>query len=768
MHLQGQGLPCTFSASWLQNPRFADLPYRQLIKERRHRECRTDEQNVHTLYRRAFRLACGVSRAVLHLTADDTYRLFVNGELVGVGPAPSYLYNYRYNTYDITDLLRPGENCIAVQVYYQGLFNIALTSADNLQGLLCQLEADMEDGTPFTLRSNGSWRMLDCQAWSGPGTRAFGYETHVAEDVDLRAYPYGWTQTGFDDSAWIAPHIPGTPCPPYYTLVPQETPTPALQIKMPVLRRVTSDGRLFLDMGKELVGYTRIRLCGPAGHVLEVRHAEELTDEDHIRFGMRCGCNYQEYITLSGRAEGDDFTFYDYKGFRYIELNNLPGDPQDIQVDVLSRNHPFAPTAALTTGIANLRGIWDICEQGVKVGTQDSYLDCPTREKGGFLGDGLITALSHLILTNDAALYRKFIDDLCDSARFCPFICTTTPNYQRSSITDYSMVFPLLVHNYAMWTGDLSAVRRALPVIEAMIEALCLARNQDGLLENIAKLMPARGLFVMVDWPTNLRDGYDVDGAAEGLCSVTNQFFYGCLNQTADLYELIGDTRRAGELRAQAQSVGRATVAALYHAGRGLFVDHAASDHFSLHAQVLPLLFGLETPLGNAPLLAFIREKRIACGVYFTYHLLHGLMRAGAHDFAAELMLCEDTRSWVNMLKSGATTCMEAWGPDQKWNTSWCHPWSSSPVIVLWRMLGLLPGAPGYESLHIAPQVPRLLGNIALSYKTPAGTLSASVHGDTYEIVLPAARDALIELPAETQRRQRLEAGRHVFAIRRP
>ena len=50
-----------------------------------------------------------------------------------------------------------------------------------------------------------------------------------------------------------------------------------------------------------------------------------------------------------------------------------------------------------------------------------------------------------------------------------------------------------------------------------------------------------------------------------------------------------------------------------------------------------------------------------------------------------ELMekLISDDGAWMNMLSEGATTCYEAWGKDQKWNTSLFHPWASAPAILL-------------------------------------------------------------------------------------
>ena len=79
----------------------------------------------------------------------------------------------------------------------------------------------------------------------------------------------------------------------------------------------------------------------------------------------------------------------------------------------------------------------------------------------------------------------------------------------------------------------------------------------------------------------------------------------------------------------------------------------------------------------------FIMNKGLCCGVQFSYFVLKGLGRIGAYEEELSLLVNESEHSWVNMLREGATTCFEAWGKEQKWNTSLCHPWASAPIIIL-------------------------------------------------------------------------------------
>jgi hypothetical protein len=67
-------------------------------------------------------------------------------------------------------------------------------------------------------------------------------------------------------------------------------------------------------------------------------------------------------------------------------------------------------------------------------------------------------------------------------------------------------------------------------------------------------------------------------------------------------------------------------------------------------------------------------------GVYMAYFALAALVKCGETE-AAETLAVDDG-AWLNMLKEGATTTFEAWGKNQKWNTSLFHPWATAPLIA--------------------------------------------------------------------------------------
>ena len=173
--------------------------------------------------------------------------------------------------------------------------------------------------------------------------------------------------------------------------------------------------------------------------------------------------------------------------------------------------------------------------------------------------------------------------------------------------------------------------------------------------------------------------------------------------------------------------MGESIIAYTYNHKTGLFTDTPDSENSSIHANALQLFYGLEVPCGYKPIVDMIMQKRLNCGVYFSYFVIKGLYNIGEDASASDLLLGKDEHSWYNMLKCGATTCMEVWGPDQKWNTSWCHPWSSSPIYFYTaEIMGIKGSAPGMSTLIISPKIPNSLNYAKIKIPTPKGTVYAS------------------------------------------
>ena len=678
--------------------------------------------NRHMLVRRTFDRAPG-EPLELAITADDYYKLYLNGELIGVGPAQAYADRYPVNRYDLTERALPGQNVLAVHVFYMGAITRAWQSGDERQGLWFSLAG--RDGKPL-LESDRACRALYPSAWRDRGL--LGLDTQYIEEVWGDQIPEGWTQIGFDDSGW-SPAIENPEDD--HVLVDQLTPPVSLREEKPI--RVERRGDVwFADMGAEVVGTVCLAARAAGGGVLELRLGEELRDDGTVRWDMRCNCDYRLWWHLSGH-ERDVTDFFDYMAFRYIEVVDPENrvDPESIRV--LARNYPMPEDRGhFRCALPLVNDIFDICRRGVQLGTQEAFLDCPSREKGQYLGDGTVTAHAHLLLTGDSRMYKKMLYDFAATTRVCPGLMAVAPGNLMQEIADYSCQYPEQLLTYYALTGDLETVQALMPVVDGLEDYFDRYRTESGLIADVFDK------WNLVDWPPNLRDGYDFElsrPVKPGTHNAINAFYYGLKRDADRLRALLGLP-----CRGEAEAVRLAFIQT-FRKDDGLFRDAPGSAHTALHSVVLPLYYGITEPADIPASVALIREHRLCCGVYMAYFLLKALARCGEYDLMHALLLSEDEHSWANMLREGATSCWEAWGKDQKWNTSLCHPWASAPIIALIEdAAGIAPAAPGFARIRQTPHAPESWGDIRLSFGTVRGRITAERRDGAWTLALEAER----------------------------
>jgi alpha-L-rhamnosidase len=700
-----------WKAKWITDPRFAGLqPMNLLHKEVQPIEApehRPDLQNQHTLVRKRFEVTLPVGEAYLDISGDDYYKLYINGEFVGQGPAPGYHFHYYYNRIDVSRYLRPGANVIAVHLYYQGLINRVWNSGDYRQGMIAELQVN----GVLTLVSDNSWKC--CRAAEYTGRETFGYVTQYVEDIDSRLQHKGWVERDYDDRDWEnASEKDGDD----HRLVRQETPLLQVYELKPAEVRTLEPGHFWVDFGVEITGQLSLTAQGVSGQTAEIRYGEELEagSSDRVRYRLRCNCNYRDMWTLSGG--GDRLDAYDYKAFRYVELLAPPGVLQPESLKAIVRHYPFEESKCRFNSSAPLLNrIWEICKNGVKYGAQEVFVDCPSREKGQYLGDFTVTGPSHIYLTGDLRLYKKTLQDFALSARICPGLMAVAPGNHMQEIADFSLQWPLQLLKFYQHSGDLQFLREMAPVAEAIIAYFQRYQRADGLLENV------KDKWNLVDWPENLRDEYDFDLAqpvvGDGCHNVINAFYCGAVQAVNIIRRSlgIGFDDRFPQLKA-------AFIKAFYREDLKLLADSAVSDHTALHSNFIALYFDLVPVEAQPYITALIRRKKLNCGVYNAYFLLKGLARMGEYRLVYELLTGEDEHSWANMIREGATTCFEVWGKDQKWNTSLCHPWASAPIsVIIEDIIGIKPLQPGWSEVLFEPRLPDSLEFLDLEFSTVKG-----------------------------------------------
>jgi hypothetical protein len=193
--------------------------------------------NQHLYLRKRFELPASATKAIVQVTADTRYQLFVNGVLVGRGPARGFPQSLPLDELDITPYLRKGPNVLAAHVLSFGISTAQNVFRDRA-GFFLEGKAVCENGAAIELDSNHTWRLKDAKGYRRYVSRSgsqMGFQEHY--DAARDAFdPDGinWMQPGFDDADWQRPHVLGTAgALPWRSLQPREVPLLQTSVRAP-------------------------------------------------------------------------------------------------------------------------------------------------------------------------------------------------------------------------------------------------------------------------------------------------------------------------------------------------------------------------------------------------------------------------------------------------------------------------------------------------------------------------------------------------------
>ncbi len=274
-----------------------------------------------------FEVRAGIESARLHVTALGVYEAQINGQVIGdhvLAPGwTSYNHRLRYQTFDVTPLLREGHNAIGAILgdgWYRGRLGFN-GGRRNIYGdrlaLLAQLAIHYTNGTTDLVVTDETWR-----ATTGP---ILASDLYDGETYDARLERPGWSSAEYDDGGWSGVRLVARDL---ATLVaPTGPPVRRIEIKEPVAITSSPSGRTIVDFGQNLVGRLRITVLGAAGDSVTLRHAEVLENGELSTRPLRLAKATDRYTLRGGEAETWEprFTFH---GFRYAEVDGWPGELQ--------------------------------------------------------------------------------------------------------------------------------------------------------------------------------------------------------------------------------------------------------------------------------------------------------------------------------------------------------------------------------------------------------------------------------------------------------
>ena len=708
------------------------------------------------LLRRKLSLDRPIRRATVHMSGLGYGELYVNGAKVGqsvLDPGNTYYDNDQsfalgarvlYVSHDVTELLQPGANVFGV-VLGHGWFSAEndippapshRTPYGDRPRLLLQGLVEYADGGQVNIVSDGGWK-------AAPSPVRYN-DFSNGERYDARLERPGWDCSGYDDADWqpaVVVDAPGG------TLVAQTMP-PARVIETRSVVELTnpSEGVYIFDLGQTITGWCRLRVRGPAGATVTLRHGTCLyadgtldarsnlcnapgTEEDYRQGIGRDGeVHHSARQTDSYSLRGDGVEVWEPRftlhSFRYVEVSGYPGAPtlESVEGRVVHTAVGIGSRFRCSNELFNrihsnvhwtLRGSF----QGISQDAADRS------ERVAWLGDPGFIAEDYLYNFSSASFWAKWLEDIGDAQKEDGDVPVVAPLHWRTTMDaylrwmDWASTYPIFVWQVYRHYGDervlakhYSSLKRMMAFYGALAEEHIM---RHGLGDHMEPQADGSSSFKPLHTPMPLTS------------TACYQHCAWILAQAARVLGEEEDARRYGALAGE-----------IKEAFNREFLDKETNQYgggsqtanaVALHLDLVPA-DRVEAVVAN--LVEDIRVRQnghLTTGIIGTAALENALPRYGQAEVMAELLSQTTFPSWGEQIAKGATTVWESWNGDPEDELSLNMKMFCSTEVFFYRTLaGISPTSPGYRTIAISPSVVGGLTDVEAEVKTKSGTVAAA------------------------------------------
>jgi len=674
--------------------------------------------------RREFTLPGRAIRARAYIAGLGYYELRINGRKVGdrmLDPAwTTYDKRVLYTVYDITERLQPGANAVGVMLG-EGWFKS--------RALRMQIHAELEGGKSVDLATDESWKTM-----AGPIQSDSVYNGEV---YDARLETPGWDRAGFDDAHWKAATVIDGP----KGALSAQTMPPIRVVDaiVPVKTTTPRPGVYIYDLGQNISGVMEMRVRGPRGTRVQLRHAELLYDDGTLNVENLRGAKATDVYILRGEGNLEVYQpRFTYHGFRYVELTGYPGAPQFDTLRAQVVHSDVRPTG----GFASSKQILNQIQRNILWGIRDNLYSVPTDcnqrdERMGWMADAHLYAETAMLNFDMPAFYTNFLRDIHDVQGVDGTVTDTVPHRfgNRPADPAWGMAYPLLTWYMYEYYGDRRVLEQHYDGVKEWTDYL-RTRSREGILD-----YSYYGDWVPIEkTPGNL---------------VSTAMYYWSTDLVSRMAGILGKSGDAEAYRKQADGIKDAFNAKFWNASTGAYGTGTQT------AQILPLFLNM-VPDNRRGVLGLLREDlvythntHLTTGILGTKYLFPLLTGTSNDDVAYELATQTTYPSWGYMIENGATTLWELWqnktGPSMN---SHNHPMFGSLGAWFYNALAginLDEAKPGFERVVIAPHVVRDLKWAAGSLDTIRGTVASSWtrldDGLKLEVTIPVGSQAEVRIP---------------------
>ncbi|MDW8289367.1 MAG: family 78 glycoside hydrolase catalytic domain [Armatimonadota bacterium] len=680
------------------------------------------------MLRREFRVEGRVRRARAYVTGLGYYELYLNGKKVGDHvldpPYTNFHKRIYYSTYDVTPLLRRGNNCVGALLgngWWRGKPHFLL-----------QMHIEYTDGREQLVLSDDEWRWAKSPLLEN--------SLYHGETYDARLEQPGWSEPGFSEQQgqWQPALVSEMP---EVTLSAQMM--PPIKVTQTIKPRWISEPRpgvFVVDFGQNFSGWCRLRVKGAAGTTVTLKHAEVLFENGLVnQQNLRSARATDTYI-----LKGDGVEVYEprftYHGFRYVQVEGYPGTltAEDIEGRVV--HTAFAQRGQFECSNELLNQIQRNAQWGYRTNWHSIPTDCPQRdERQGWMGDAHMTANMGLYNFSAEAAYMKFLRDIADAQGEDGRIPDTVPHVWGTNPGD-----PQWAGAYLFIAWDMYRHTGAKHVLEA---------HYEGFKRYVEMLRREAGDSYILT-RNNYGDWVAVVETPKDLVSTGT--YYLTVKVLADIARVLGKRADEREYRELCAKIADAFQRRFWNAEAGFY------GNGSQFSNIFPLYLGIVPEEHRQKVIDHVvhditvnHKGHLSTGFIGTRYLLDTLTMYGRADIAY-LVASQDTYpSWGYMVRMGATTIWELWkyevGPGMN---SHNHP--AFGLVSGWfyeALAGIQPDASrgDWEHLIVRPHPVGDLRWAQASVDTIRGKVSVrwEKRPDAFllSVTVPANSEATVYLP---------------------
>jgi alpha-L-rhamnosidase len=707
------------------------------------------------ILRREFSLKEEPEMVLLFVSGLGQYELHINGENVGdqfLAPGwTHYDAKCLYNTYDVTDRMRKGTNCLGIMLG-NGFYIIPneryrkLMTAYGNPNMILMMNILYKDGSSEVIKSDEDWR-------AAPGPLTFS-SIYGGENYNATLEIPGWDKPGFNDARWR--HAMRVKAPSEKLLPEKDYPIKVEKVLEPVsVRPVGGTGGYLYDFGQNASGIIELKVSGNRGDTVRLVPAELI--RDNLEAEQRAsGQPYYWLYVLKGEGTETWSPKFTYYGFRYVQVEGAAPDttassgPKIGSLKMLHTRNSSPVAGEFHTSFELFNRINSLILWAIRSNLQSVVTDCPHREKLGWLEQTYLMGEGVHYNFDIYHLYNKVIDDMIDAQTEEGLIPGIAPEYTvfggafRDS-PEWGSASVIIPWQLYRWYGDTTQILRAWDMMTRYVDYL-EGKSEGHILSH------------------GLGDWYDLGPERPGFAQLTPI----SLTATAIYYyDLVLLERMARVLGRDAEEEAFAQRAReVREAFNGKFFDPVTGTYStgSQTAMSMPLVTGLVPESDRERVLANLVDSIVANGKALTagdvgYHfLVRALQDGGAGELLYEMNARDDVPGYGFQLKKGATALTESW--------SALRIVSNNHMMLGHLMEWFYGGLAGirqteqslaYSEIQISPQLVGGIESASAGFESPYGKIVSKWHKTAgeieMEILIPANARAVVHFPVSgTQR----------------